>query len=136
MFKPLRAMLREPEGRVLVASAISALVVGTIAYTILEGWSPLDSLYFSVVTLGTVGFGDLHPTTDLAKLFTIVYILAGLGILAGFASELTKTRQALRATESREAVSATAKHIERDVEDVVADQESQRPLGDGPPSDV
>ncbi len=136
MFKPLRAMLGEPEGRVLVASAISALVVGTIAYTILEGWSPLDSLYFSVVTLATVGFGDLHPTTDPAKLFTIVYIVAGVGILAGFASELTKTRQALRVTERLDTVSTAARHIERDVEDVVGNQDPQRPPSDGPPIDV
>jgi Ion channel len=59
---------------------------------LLEDWSPLDSLYFSVVTLATVGFGDLHPTTDPAKLFTIFYIIAGLGILAAFVSELTKIR--------------------------------------------
>ena len=136
MFKPLRAMLGEPEGRVLVVGAISALIVGTIAYTILEGWSPLDSLYFSVVTLATVGFGDLHPTTEVARLFTIVYIFSGVGILAGFVSELTKTRQALRSTERLDAVSTTARHIERDVEDVVGEQESQQSPGDGPPSDV
>ena len=59
-------------------------------YTWLEGWSPVDALYFSVVTLATVGYGDLHPTTDAAKLFTVVYILLGLGVLAAFISELTK----------------------------------------------
>jgi potassium channel subfamily K len=32
-------------------------------YSRLEGWSPVEALYFSVVTLATVGFGDLHPTT-------------------------------------------------------------------------
>ncbi len=84
MFTPLRTMLGEPEGRVLAASALTALTVGTAVYTILEGWSPLDSLYFSVVSLATVGFGDLHPTTDVAKLFTIGYIFTRIGILAGF----------------------------------------------------
>ena len=58
----------------------------------LEGWSPVDALYFSVVTLATVGFGDLHPTTDAAKLFTVLYILFGLGVIAAFISELMKHR--------------------------------------------
>ena len=68
------------------------LAVGTIVYSILEGWSLLDSLYFSVVTLATVGYGDLTPTTDIAKLFTIGYILTGIGIVAAFASEVAKHR--------------------------------------------
>ena len=58
----------------------------------LEGWSLLDALYFSVVTLATVGFGDLHPTTNEAKLFTIAYIIFGVGIIAGFVSTVAKHR--------------------------------------------
>jgi voltage-gated potassium channel len=92
MFSALRQMARDPEGKVLLASAVTALALGTIVYSVLEGWSLLDSLYFSVVTLATVGFGDLVPTTDGAKLFTIGYIILGIGILAGFASELLKFR--------------------------------------------
>jgi voltage-gated potassium channel len=96
MFAPLRAVARDPEGKVLLVSAATMVGVGTVVYHVLEGWSFLDSLYFSVVTLATVGYGDLHPTTDLAKLFTIGYILVGIGILAAFASELTKFRKAER----------------------------------------
>ena len=44
----------------------------------------LDSLYFSVTTLTTVGYGDFFPKTDAGKMFTIFYILAGVGILLGF----------------------------------------------------
>ena len=92
MFRPLRSLAREPEGKVLLASAALVIAVGTIVYMTLEGWSPVDALYFSVVALATVGFGDLTPTTDGAKLFTVGYILAGVGIIAGFASELAKHR--------------------------------------------
>jgi hypothetical protein len=102
MFKPLRQMAADPEGKVLVGSAGTTIAVGTVVYTVLEGWSILDSLYFSVVTLATVGFGDLTPTTDAAKLFTIGYIITGIGILAAFASELTKRRSVVEiATGSR-----------------------------------
>ena len=96
MFAPMRAVARDPEGKVLLLSAATMVAVGTVAYHVLEGWSFLDSLYFSVVTLATVGFGDLTPTTELAKLFTVGYITVGIGIVAAFASELTKFRRAER----------------------------------------
>ena len=99
MFRSLRAMFRDPEGKVLAASAVTIIIVGTIVYMVLERWSPIDALYFSVVTLATVGFGDLHPTTDAAKLFTVLYILSGLGIIAAFASELPKYHRGSRAGE-------------------------------------
>jgi hypothetical protein len=92
MFRPLRAMAADPEGKVLLGSAVTTIAVGTVVYSALEGWSLIDSLYFSVVALATVGFGDLVPTTDAAKLFTVGYIITGIGILAAFASELTKRR--------------------------------------------
>jgi hypothetical protein len=111
-------MLSAPEGKALVASAVTALAVGTVVYTILEGWTLLDSLYFSVVTLATVGFGDLHPTTDPAKLFTIFYIVTGFGILAAFVSELTKTRQVLMTGQRLRSASATVEQVERDVAEV------------------
>jgi voltage-gated potassium channel len=94
MFTALRAMLRDPEGKIIVVWVIAQILLGTLVYGWLEGWSPVDALYFSVVTLATVGFGDLHPTTDPAKLFTVLYILVGLGVFAAFIAELTKHRAA------------------------------------------
>jgi voltage-gated potassium channel len=52
-------------------------------YSTVEGWSVVDAFYFSVTTLTTVGLGDLAPTTTMGKLFTVVYIFAGLGIILG-----------------------------------------------------
>jgi voltage-gated potassium channel len=92
MFPGLRAVARDPEGKVLLVGALSILAVGTVVYMLLEGWSFVDALYFCVVTLATVGFGDLHPTTDVGKLFTVLYILSGIGIIVSFASELAKQR--------------------------------------------
>lgn len=92
MFSALREMFRDPSGKALLAAAVVTIAVGTTVYMLLEGWSFIDALYFSVVTLATVGFGDLHPTTDAAKLFTVLYIISGLGIIAAFLSELTKYR--------------------------------------------
>lgn len=96
MFSSLRAMFRDPEGKVIAVWAMATLLIGTGVYMVLEGWSPVDALYFSVVTLSTVGFGDLHPTTEAAKLFTVAYILSGLGVIATFLSELPKYRSGPR----------------------------------------
>jgi voltage-gated potassium channel len=63
---------------------LGLLILGTLFYTRVEGWRPLDSLYFTVVTLTTVGFGDLAPRTDAGKVFTMVYIVVGIGLLSGF----------------------------------------------------
>lgn len=115
MFAPLRAVARDPEGKVLLVGTVLILATGTVAYSIIEGWSPLDALYFSVVTLATVGYGDLHPTTEFGRLFTIGYILTGIGILAGFASELTKHRRvAERVAEDLRIVSPEAVEAGRD----------------------
>lgn len=94
MFTALRAMLRDTEGKIILVWAFTQILIGTLVFRWLEGWSAVDSLYFSVVTLATVGYGDLHPTTEAAKLFTVLYILLGLGVLAAFISELTRHRSA------------------------------------------
>jgi voltage-gated potassium channel len=93
MFQPLRAMLREPETRILVVAAVTVVAIGTIAYMLIEGWTALDAVYFCVVTLATVGFGDLHPATELGRLFTIGYIIVGVGIIAAFISQLAAHRR-------------------------------------------
>jgi voltage-gated potassium channel len=68
----------------MMIAAISALsillLVGTLTYHSLERWSFIDSFYFSVTTLATVGYGDLYPTTSFSRLFTSFYILFGTTI--------------------------------------------------------
>ncbi len=87
-FRGVRSALRDPEFEALLALAIIILIMGTSFYHAVEGWSWLDSLYFSVVTLTTVGYGDFTPHTVAGKIFTIVYILLGVGILFGFLNTL------------------------------------------------
>jgi voltage-gated potassium channel len=76
--------------RVLLALVVSLLLSGTVFFTLVEGWSVLDSLYFSVTTLTTVGFGDPAPATAAGKIFTMVYIFVGLGVIGGFINVLAK----------------------------------------------
>ena len=76
--------LTEHMYKILTGSAVVLIGGGTIAYHLLEKWSWVDSLYFSVVAVTTVGFGDLTPSTDVSKLFTVAYVLSGVAIIATF----------------------------------------------------
>jgi voltage-gated potassium channel len=76
--------------RTLLALVVTLLLSGTVFFTLVEGWSVLDSLYFSVTTLTTVGFGDPAPATAAGKVFTMVYIFVGLGVIGGFINVLAK----------------------------------------------
>jgi len=67
---------------------------GVLFYRFVEHWSWLDCLYFAVCTLTTVGYGDLTPTTDASKIFTMVFLISGMGILGAFVALLGE--QALR----------------------------------------
>jgi voltage-gated potassium channel len=80
----VRLWRRDPDFRTLVILVFLTLLSGTIFYSFQEGWSPVDAFYFSVTTLTTVGLGDLAPATTVGKLFTVVYIFSGLGLIAGF----------------------------------------------------
>ena len=93
MFRAFRAMLLDPETKIIALAAVGVIAVGTVGYMLIEGWSVIDAIYFCVVTLATVGYGDLHPTTDIGKMFTVFYILTGIGIIAAFISELAKHRR-------------------------------------------
>ena len=74
-------VLRDRDSRIPLFWAASTLIFGAFAFHWLEGWSYLDALYFCVITLATIGFGDLTPTTPLAKAFTILYVINGIAIL-------------------------------------------------------
>ena len=93
------AVIRNENTRGIGIALLGLLATGTIFYTLVEGWDPLDALYFSVISLATVGYGDITPQTALGKLFTIFFVLAGVGVLVVFVSEVA--RQTIRRTEER-----------------------------------
>jgi voltage-gated potassium channel len=88
------ALRRDPQFASLGLLAVIAIVSGTGFYSLVEGLRVVDALYFSVVTLTTVGYGDFAPQTDAGKLFTAVYVLVGVGILLAFVTTVaTKAAQ-------------------------------------------
>ena len=94
-------ILRDSRTRGSALLVVSLFLVGTAFYALAEGWSVVDAFYFSTMTLATVGFGDLAPTSDGAKLYTVAYVLCGVGILVAFFSELARTTLELREEEMR-----------------------------------
>ena len=61
----------------LVALVFAA---GTLGYMVIEGWSAFDSLYMTVITLATIGYGETHSLSDGGRAFTMLLIVVGLGI--------------------------------------------------------
>ena len=80
--------------RLIALAVVLMLIIGSVSYHYIEGWNMLDSVYFCVVSLATVGYGDLAPTTNFGKLFTIFYLIIGISIFAAFANTLIKSRVA------------------------------------------
>ncbi len=95
--RALAAVWRDPETRALPVVAGALVLTGTLFYWRFEDWSFIESLYFCVVTLTTVGFGDLSPTTPGTQIFTIVYILTGFGVLVALLTSVAQQYVRLKA---------------------------------------
>jgi voltage-gated potassium channel len=78
--------------RVVLLAVFGAILLGTVMFHVLEGWSILDSLYVTAQTVTTVGFGDLAPRTPYGRAFAVVFMMVSVGIVL---YALTSTVQAI-----------------------------------------
>jgi voltage-gated potassium channel len=58
-----------------------AIALGALGFSVIEGWSILDSLYMATQTVTTVGYGDLTPATRNGRIFSTVFMLAAVGVV-------------------------------------------------------
>lgn len=87
--------------RVITAIVVAMVLLSTIFFHLVEKWSWLDSYYYTIVTIATVGYGDFTPKTDEGKIAATFLIIFGIGIFATFASMLFK-RRALKNLERKD----------------------------------
>ncbi|MDB9439081.1 potassium channel protein [Dolichospermum lemmermannii CS-548] len=99
----------------LMAGALALagiFLIGTLWYSLVEGWKWEDAAYMTVITLATVGYGETHPLGSRGRLFTIVLILMGVvnltyivnrftaAVIEGYFLEGIRLRQQRRLMES------------------------------------
>jgi hypothetical protein len=90
MLRAIKYSAKEENFAVVAGAAVTLILVGTVTYSLGEGWNVVDGLYFAVCTLTTSSIADpnLTLTHDALKLFTVIYVLTGIGILVELAREL------------------------------------------------
>ncbi|MBW2664956.1 MAG: potassium channel protein [Deltaproteobacteria bacterium] len=78
---PVRTLSRNPSKQLTLALVvlIALTLLGTLGYVLIEGMSPLDALYMTVITLSTVGYAEPVPLSDVGRLYTIGLIVLGIG---------------------------------------------------------
>jgi voltage-gated potassium channel Kch len=81
---------QDAEFRILLFFLLTLLAGATLFYHSIEGWGLIDSLYFSVMTMSTIGFGDLVPTTALSKIFTIIFSILSIGFFVAVVTKVVK----------------------------------------------
>lgn len=67
--------------RIAVMLLLILVNIGTVGFHYIEGWGFLESLYVTITTISTVGYGDYTPHTDAGKIFTIIMIVFGVGLV-------------------------------------------------------
>jgi voltage-gated potassium channel len=64
---------------VSVCLSVALLAIGSLGYMLIEGWNFLDALYMTVITLATVGYGEVQSLSPTGRIFTLFLILMGVG---------------------------------------------------------
>jgi len=81
-----------PEKRIKLALCLVLffLGTGTVGYTCIDGYTPLDAFYMTVITITTVGYGEIQQLSEVGRVFTIFLILSGVGSIAFAAGAFTE----------------------------------------------
>ena len=90
IFGAIKYANKEEGFTAVFGAAILLVLVGTITYTLAEGWRLIDGFYFAIATLTTSSIADpsLTLTSEAIKIFTALYVLTGIGILVELARQI------------------------------------------------
>lgn len=76
--------------KIFLAAFVGVVVLGTIGFALIEGRGLVDAFYFTIVTVSTVGYGDVHPATGAGKLLAVALIVTGVGAFLGVIAKATE----------------------------------------------
>ena len=79
-------LLKNKEFRALLSLSLGVIFIGTIFYHYIEKLNWINSLYFSSMTLTTVGYGDIYPLTTGGRIIAIMLMFTGISTLGIFIS--------------------------------------------------
>lgn len=91
-------------------------LTGTLWFWLIEKWSLIDSIYMTMITLSTVGFGEVNPLDDRARLFTMVLILMGIIVIGYLVNRMTEAflqgyfRESIRLRQKRNVIDKLSNH--------------------------
>ncbi|MCP3934456.1 MAG: two pore domain potassium channel family protein [Actinomycetia bacterium] len=88
--KAIRLLVTDPASRALLGTTVLTVLGGALFFHRVEELSWVDSFYLTVMTLTTVGYGDVSPQTASGRLFTTFYVLVGIGLFAALISEVAR----------------------------------------------
>ena len=101
---------------------LAGIIGGAFAYSNVEGWSLLDSFYFVVVTVTTIGYGDLAPITNIGKIFTIFFAFFGVAtalcILSSISSSIFKKHVGKEVSQIKRGV-RKAEEVRKEIKNVI-----------------
>jgi voltage-gated potassium channel len=72
-------MERKSHLTLVISLSVVLVLFGSTGYMIIEGWDFDDAFYMTIITLATVGYGEVHQVSDIGRLFTVLLILSGVG---------------------------------------------------------
>jgi voltage-gated potassium channel len=87
--------------KIFLVVFLVVMVLGTVGFMLIEKTSIVDAAYFVIVTMATVGYGDVHPMTEWGKIFSMVLIITGVGTFLGVVANVTEIMLARREIEGR-----------------------------------
>lgn len=85
-----RREIRRPFGFAALL-LLAIVVVGVLGYVFIEGWSVVDALWMVVITLTSIGYGEVHPLSATGRVFTMLLIAAGLSVGTYTMTQLTRS---------------------------------------------
>ena len=87
--------------KILLSIFVVIIILGTVGFVFIEKKTVVEAAYFVIVTVATVGYGDIHPVTQLGRIFTIFLIVTGVGTFLGVIANFTEMMLAKREIEGR-----------------------------------